>query len=103
MAAYLVKILPYVVGAGCMGSATMALAAWHGAYELNQQNTRLVCEKQQLLRDLDTLRSAIVLEREVAEKEKRDLVEQNRWTTKLVGAGVIGATAVGGLVGYAMR
>jgi hypothetical protein len=106
MAAYLVKILPWAAGLGIMGSGTIALASYHATHEFEQKNLRLEKEKEELLRDTRILRTTnkyLIDEVENYKIQQNDLMlqlEGNRWTTKLVG---VGATALGGVVGYSMR
>jgi hypothetical protein len=106
MAAYWVKMIPWVGGIGILGSGGITLVSWKKANDLKKENTRLNSENMKYYMETIHLAQSLVDERAVANKEKRELMEQleqNRWTTKLVGAGIMGATALGGLVGYTMR
>lgn len=103
MAAYWVKMIPWAAGLGIMGSGTIAFASLHSAYEVGKENERLKCKNTKLHLETIHLCQTLVSERENAEREKKEILEQNTWTTKLVGAGMMGATALGGVVGYSMR
>lgn len=106
MAAYLVKILQCTAGIGIVGSGTLVYSSWHAAYELREENTRLKSENTKYYLENIHLCQELVYKKEEAEKQKKEFenqLKQNTWTTKLVGAGIMGATAAGGIVGYAMR
>jgi hypothetical protein len=106
MAAYWVKMMPWVGGIGILGSGGLTLVSWKKANVLKKENTRLNSENMKYYMENIHLAQTLLEEREVVNKEKKDLMEQleqNRWTTKLVGTGIIGATALGGVVGYTMR
>ena len=104
MAAYAVRMLSVVAGVTTLGSLTIAIASWHRAHDLEEEGKKLVAEKAQWERDLDTLRKTIDWERHMKEEKEKELAEANEslknqssWRPIAVGTGL------GCLAGYVMR
>ena len=97
MSAYLVKILPYGIGATVTACGLVTFATMRCNENLNTLNTFLKSENRQFVNDLDTLRKTILHEREINKKLTAQL-EDTKQTTKLIG---VGATVISGTLGYA--